>query len=76
MNMSLRITVKAARVNAGLNQDEVANQLSKYFGKKVSRQRVAYFENNPDQIPQAFGVAFSRIYHWPLDAFNFASKST
>lgn len=73
MDINLRITLKAARVNAGLKQYEVADQLTKYFGQKVSRQRVAYYENHPEEIPLAYGAAFSKIYHWPQDALKFTN---
>lgn len=71
-----RITLRAARVNAGLSQDKVANELSEYFGTKVSRQRIAFFEKHPEETPIGWGEALAKLYRWPRDGINFTNEST
>lgn len=74
--VQFRISLKAARINADLKQEDAADKLSYYFGSRISRQRVSYFEANPDAIPPAYGMAFSRIYGIPIDYLNFNHEST
>ena len=50
MPKGMRISLKAARANANMTQEEAANELSKYFGMKVSRQRVMNYEAHPEVI--------------------------
>lgn len=71
-----RISLKAARINAGLNQRQVAEWFGQYFGKKVSRQWVSYLESNPDDIAPGYGKAFAELYQVPIDMINFAPEST
>lgn len=71
-----RITLKAARINAGLSQAEAASELSKYFGIKISRQRISFYEKHPEETPIGWGDAFARLYKWPRDGINFAPEST
>lgn len=68
-----RISLKAARTNANMTQEEAAQELSKYFGMKISRQRVMNYEAHPEEIPPAFGHGFAVIYKLPLEAINFVS---
>ncbi|MBB1069223.1 XRE family transcriptional regulator [Limosilactobacillus sp. RRLNB_1_1] len=71
-----RISLRAARINANMTQDQAAKELSKYFGMKISRQRVMRYEDTPQQTPPGFGQGFATIYHMPIEAINFKSKST
>lgn len=73
MPKGMRISLKAARANANMTQEEAANELSKYFGMKVSRQRVMNYEAHPESTPPAFGHGFAAIYKLPLEAINFAN---
>lgn len=50
-----------------------ANALSKYFGMKISRQRIMEYERHPATVPPGFGHGFATIYRLPIDAINFAS---
>lgn len=72
MSNNTKITLKAARVNAGLSQSEAAKSLSSYFGMRVSRQRLAAFEKNPNNVPPAWAEGFSKIYNIPLRDISFA----
>lgn len=68
MSSNTKITLKAARVNAGLSQNEAAKR---YFGMPISRQRVASFESNPDKVPPAWAEGFSKIYNISLGDISF-----
>lgn len=72
----LRITLKAARVNANLKQNEVAEKLSDILNENVTRQKVSYFEENPDETPIKYADAFSQIYGISKDHIFFNSRST
>lgn len=76
MPKGTRISLKAARTNANMTQEEAANALSKYFGMKISRQRVMSYESAPDTTPPGFGQAFATIYKMPIDVINFGHQST
>lgn len=73
MPKDTRISLKAARTNANLTQEEAAQELSKYFGMRISRQRVMNYEAHPETTPPAFGHGFAAIYKLPLEAINFVS---
>ena len=72
MSSETKISLKAARVNAGLNQNQAAKRMSSYFGMPISRQKIATFENNPDKVPPAWAEGFSRIYNISLGDISFA----
>lgn len=72
----LRITLRAARVNANLKQEEAAKKLSDMLNENVTRQKVAYFEENPAETPIKYADAFSQIYGISKDHIFFNSKST
>jgi DNA-binding XRE family transcriptional regulator len=74
--MKTRISLAAARVNANLTQNQVAKELSSYFGQRVSRQRIAAFEKHPESVPPAYGLALSELYRIPIDDLLFAQEST
>ncbi|MGX7394034.1 XRE family transcriptional regulator [Carnobacterium mobile] len=72
----LRITLAAARVNVGMKQEEAAEALSAILGEKVTRQKVAYYEQHPDDTPIKFANAFSKIYNISRDNIFFNCEST
>ena len=72
MPKETRISLKAARTNAGMTQEDAAKALTEYFGMKISRQRVMAYESAPSTPPPGFGQAFATIYKMPIDAINFA----
>ncbi|RGU53934.1 XRE family transcriptional regulator [Limosilactobacillus fermentum] len=67
----IKITLKSARVNAGMTQAQAAQALSEYFGMTIPRQRVMKYEANPSLTPIAFGEAFAKIYKIPIEGINF-----
>ncbi|MCH3989847.1 MAG: helix-turn-helix transcriptional regulator [Lactobacillus sp.] len=76
MSDKTKISLKAARVNAGLTQQEAADRMAEYMGIKVSRQRIQGFERDPETVPPAWARGFSWIYKLPLDDLFFARRST
>ncbi|MDT3394447.1 MAG: helix-turn-helix domain-containing protein [Bacillota bacterium] len=72
----MRITLRAARINAGLSQEQVAQELTDYLGTKVSRQRISFFEKHLEETPVGWGEAFAKLYKWPSDAIKFTPTST
>lgn len=72
----LRITLKAARVNANLKQNEAAEKLTDILNETVTRQKIAYFEENPADTPIKYADAFSKIYGISKDNIFFNSRST
>lgn len=73
INGTLKISLRAARINAELTQEEAASKLTKFFGMSVSRQRVMYYEKNPSKTPPAWKIAFANIYRIPLDGISFVN---
>lgn len=71
MKQTLRISLKAARVNAGMTQEEAASALNKLSGLSVSRERIIKFEKNPKDIPAIFGKMLSEVYKIPQDCIFF-----
>ena len=71
INGTTKISLRAARVNAGMTHDDAAEALSEYFGFKVSRQRVMQYEKHPSSTPAGFGQGFATVYHIPLEGINF-----
>lgn len=72
----LKITLNAARVNANMTQEEAAESLSKMLEESVTRQKVAYYEQHPDDTPIKYANAFSKIYNIPRNNIFFHCEST
>lgn len=72
MPKGTKISLRAARINANMTQNEAARELSKYFGMRISRQRIMKYEDDPAGTPPGFGYGFATIYHLPIEAINFA----
>ena len=53
----LTMTIKAARVNAGLTQKEAAEKLG------ISYQTLSRYENNPGQMPVKMVLDMCDLYH-------------
>lgn len=66
----LRISLAAARVNAGLTQADVANQMH------LNKQTIVNWENGRVIPKQAQLEMMSRIYSIPVDNINLPIKST
>ncbi|TPR21473.1 XRE family transcriptional regulator [Apilactobacillus timberlakei] len=76
MNKKIRISLKAARVNANMTQLQAAESLSDYTGIYITKDRIRYFEQYPEYVPDIFGKSMSRIYGIPVDNIFFGSLST
>ncbi|MBC6310121.1 helix-turn-helix transcriptional regulator [Listeria sp. FSL L7-1582] len=72
----LVITLEAARVNKKMTQLEVAKNLSESLNEKVTRQKVSYYENHPENTPVKVAEAFCDLYDIPINNIFFAGKST
>lgn len=58
----LTMTIKAARVNAGLTQKEAAEKLG------ISYQTLSRYENNPGQMPVKMVLDMCDLYHTNVDS--------
>ncbi len=65
MTGKIQITQKAARVNAGMTQKEVASQLG------ISNQTVIKWEKTPGVIPGERMAQLASIYGLPVDSIIF-----
>lgn len=65
----IRISLVAARVNAGLTQSEVANLMH------VGKQTIASWEKGLSEPKITEARELSRIYDMPLDNIFFETKS-
>jgi len=66
----IRITPAAARVNAGLTQDDVAKALH------VGKQTIVNWENGVSEPKISQGVQLSELYGMPLDCIIFMSSKS
>lgn len=64
----IKITIKAARVNAGLNQVEAAKRLD------ISPSTLIKWEQCPDQIPGYRLHSISEVYNIPVDNLIFLPR--
>ncbi len=71
----IRITLKAARINKGLHQIDVANIFTERLGKKYTRQSIMALEKNPNNADYEEAELFSIIYDIPKDNLIFLSES-
>lgn len=56
-----QITLKAARINAGLTAKEVANMVHKHY------QTILAYEKDSTDISMALAQELANIYSYPLD---------
>lgn len=70
MTDQFQISLAAARVNAEMTQDEVANALN------VSRNTIIKWESGKviPRTPQL--MALSQVYHIPIEAISLPEKTT
>ena len=61
----MRISLKAARVNAGLTQDEVAKSLNK------SKNTISSYENGKSIPDMVTGKALAKLYNTSIDDLIF-----
>ena len=62
-----KISLKAARVNAGLTQSEAAHKLG------ISQSLLLKWEKNPGLVQSRYMEKFSEVYKYPQDLIIFAS---
>lgn len=60
-----KITLKAARVNAGFTQEEVAEKLG------VSARQIWIWEKSPGDIKQKYIKQLAEMYQYPKDLIDF-----
>ena len=61
----IKITLKAARVNAGLTVVNAARKIG------IGKDRLLKWERNPELVPPIFQSAISTAYNIPIDCINF-----
>jgi transcriptional regulator with XRE-family HTH domain len=65
----LQITLRAARVNAGLTLVEAA----KLFG--INKDTLSKYEKDSSNVPRKFFIKIEEIYGVPVDNFFFGVES-
>ena len=65
----LKITLKAARVNAGLTQDEAARAVGR------TKQTIVNWETGKTEIKYADLVQLAELYEMPLECLSVPLKS-
>ncbi len=68
MTDTLQISLRAARVNAGMTQDDVCEEL------RVSKRTLGHWENGQTKIPAIYLTRLSEMYQMPLK-FIFLGKT-
>lgn len=66
MEKKLRISLAAARVNAGLSQEDVAKSLN------VGKQTIVSWEKGTSEPKISQALRLSELYHMPIDYIFFA----
>lgn len=69
MSEKLRISLEAARVNAGMNQTQAAQALG------VSVTTILKWEKGVTMPPVDKAIALAKLYSIHLDSINFCPKS-
>lgn len=72
----IRISLKAARVNAEMTQLEAAKKLTDITGIYITKDRIRYFEKSPQNVPDLFGKELAEMYQIPRDCIFFGTLST
>lgn len=71
----MRITLKAARINSGYTQREVAETIMKRDPSvKLNWQRIAYYERYPDRLELSVAQYLADIYHLSLEELIFSPE--
>ncbi|MEK4669186.1 helix-turn-helix domain-containing protein [Niallia sp. FSL R7-0271] len=65
----LKITLKAARVNAGLKLTEAAD----LFG--INKDTLSKYEKDSTNVPRKFLISIEDVYQIPLDHIFFGQQS-
>lgn len=72
----LQITLKAARVNSALRQNEVVSILKSKYGIEITRQRLAEYEKDATEVPITLAKKLSEIYGISDENIFFGDGST
>ncbi|MEC1637399.1 helix-turn-helix transcriptional regulator [Schinkia azotoformans] len=65
----MKITLKAARVNAGLKLVDAANK----FG--VNKDTLSKYEKDSSNVPRSFFAKIEEVYGWPVENIFFGPQS-
>lgn len=65
----MKITLKAARVNAGLKLVEAAE----CFG--INKDTLSKYEKDSTNVPRSFLIRIEEIYKWPIENIFFGAQS-
>lgn len=69
----MTITLKAARVNAGLSQKEAVTKLEQEYRYKLTRQRLASYEKEPDKVTIELASKLAAVYKLNVNDIFFGS---
>lgn len=72
----MQITLKAARVNSDLKQDDVVKILKEKFNLGITRQKLAEFEKDASEVPISLAQKLADIYGMSTENIFFGDKST
>lgn len=74
--MGKLFTLKSARINVDLTQSEVVEILKEKFDYRMTRQKLADYENDASEIPVNLSGFLAEIYFLTVDDIFFGNKST
>lgn len=72
----MQITLKAARVNSDLTQDEVVSILKEKYELGLTRQKLAEYEKDASEVPISLAQKLTDIYGVTTENIFFGDKST
>ncbi|MCU7356836.1 helix-turn-helix transcriptional regulator [Enterococcus dispar] len=72
----MQFTLKAARVNSDLTQDEVVKILLDKFKVKTTRQKLAEYEKDASEVPITLAQNLAEIFGMTTEDIFFGDKST
>lgn len=72
----MQFTLKAARVNSDLTQDEVVKILLEKFKVKTTRQKLAEYEKDASEVPITLAQNLAEIFGMTTEDIFFGDKST
>lgn len=70
MSESIQISLAAARVNAGMTQDDVAREM------RVGKQTIVNWEKGKSEPSVSQGKKLSELYRLPLDCIIFLPSAS
>lgn len=71
-----QISLKAARVNSDLKQDDVVKILKEKFNIDITRQRLSEYEKDATEMPVNLAKKLTDVYGIPEDNIFFGDMST